>query len=311
MKVLMIFIDGFGLGNKWESNPYFFARTPFLDSILGGHVLYADSGVVKGSRAIMIPTDACLDVPGVPQSATGQTTLWTGINAAKMVGRHVNAYPTRQLRDLISNYSIMKLLADKGKKVTFANAYRDEYFQLVQQRKAFHSTSTLVALSSGQPLRSIEDLNQSNAVYQDFTNRMLIEWGYQVKEISSEQAGQNLARLAREHDFTLYEYFISDKTGHARDMVRAIEIYQMLDRMMATCIADTNLKDTMVLIVSDHGNLEDLSCKGHTVNKVPTILINNNYKGTAFSSISSLTDMTPFVLDLLLPGCMEEAVTGQ
>ncbi len=298
MKVLMIFIDGFGLGIKGENNPYFFARTPFFDSILGGHILYEDSGLVSGNSAIMIPTDACLGVPGIPQSATGQTTLWTGINAAKEVGRHVNAYPTRQLRELISNYSIMKVLADKGKKVTFANAYRGEYFQLVQQRKAFHSTSTLVALSSGQPLRSIEDLNLSNAVYQDFTNRMLVDWGYAVKEISPEQAGKNLARLARQHDFTLYEYFISDKTGHARDMARAIKIYEMLDRMIAICIADSNLEDTMVLIVSDHGNLEDLSCKGHTVNKVPTILINNNYAKLSFDSISSLTDMTPFILDL-------------
>ncbi len=302
MKVLMIFIDGFGLGIKGEKNPYFFARTPFLDSILGGHILYAGTGLVSGNRAVMIPTDACLGVPGVPQSATGQTTLWTGINAAKEVGRHVNAYPNRDLRELISNNGIMKLLADRGKKVTFANAYREEYFQLVQQRKAFHSTSTLVALGSGQPLRSIEDLNCGNAVYQDFTNRMLVEWGYKVKEISPEQAGKNLARLAAQHDFTLYEYFISDKTGHARDMARAIEIYQMLDRMIAACIAYSNLEDTMVLIVSDHGNLEDLSCKGHTVNRVPTILINNNLERTSFSRISSLTDVTPFVLDLIYAG---------
>lgn len=301
MQVLMIFIDGFGLGKKGENNPYFFAQTPFLDSVLGGHVLYENSGLVKGPRAMMIPTDACLGVPGIPQSATGQTTLWTGINAAKEVGHHVNAYPTRQLREIINNYSIMKMLSNKGKKVTFANAYRKEYFQLVQQRKAFHSTSTLIALSSGQPLRSIENLNHSNAVYQDFTNRMLVEWGYQVKEISPEQAGQNLARMARQHDFTLYEYFISDKVGHARDMARAIEIYEMLDRMMATCIAESNLEDTMIMIVSDHGNLEDLSCKAHTVNKVPTILFHNNYKNTGFDRIKALTDMTPFVMNLLCP----------
>jgi len=30
------------------------------------------------NKAGAIPTDACLDVPGLPQSATGQTTIFTG-----------------------------------------------------------------------------------------------------------------------------------------------------------------------------------------------------------------------------------------
>jgi 2,3-bisphosphoglycerate-independent phosphoglycerate mutase len=74
-KVLMIFIDGFGLGARRDDNPYFFARTPFFDQLLGGHILYADSQVVQGDRAVMIPTDACLGVPGIPQSATGPYLL--------------------------------------------------------------------------------------------------------------------------------------------------------------------------------------------------------------------------------------------
>ena len=299
MKVLMFFIDGFGLGSRGEENPYFFAPTPFLDGLLGGHVLYKDSPVVYSQQAVMIPTDACLGVAGIPQSATGQTTLWTGINAAKELGSHINAYPTRRLREIIQQYSIMKTLSDLGQKVTFANAYRSEYFKLVEQRKAHHSTSTLVALSSGQPLRSIEDLNRSNAVYQEFTNRILVEWGYPVKEITPEQAGKNLASLARQYDFTLYEYFISDRIGHARDLAGAIEVYQMLDRMMADCIADLDLQDTMMIIVSDHGNLEDISQKGHTLKKVPTIVIHDHYKKTRFDQIASLTDVTPFVLDQL------------
>lgn len=112
-KVLMIFIDGFGLGARRDDNPYFFARTPFFDQLLGGHILYADSQVVQGDRAVMIPTDACLGVPGIPQSATGQTTLWTGINAAQAVGRHINAYPTPKLREIINPFPI-KLLPDNN-----------------------------------------------------------------------------------------------------------------------------------------------------------------------------------------------------
>ncbi len=303
MKVLMIFIDGFGLGEKVENNPYFFARTPFLDDILGGHFLYQDSGLVYGDGAIMVPTDALLGLPGIPQSATGQTTLWTGVNAAQAVGRHINAYPTRQLRELINTYSIMKRLNERGKKVTFANAYRGEYFELVKKRKMFHSTSTLVALSSGEPLRSIEDLKNNNAVYQDFTNRLLVEWGYDIEEITPQQAGKNLANVSIEYDFTLYEYFISDQTGHKRDMKKAIEIYETLDKMFAACISNSSLEDTLILIVSDHGNLEDLSCQSHTINKVPTLIIHKEVEKTGYHKINSLTDITPFVLDILCPDC--------
>jgi hypothetical protein len=299
MKVLMFFIDGFGLGAKGEDNPYFFARTPFFDQLLGGHALYGDSLVVQGDRAVMIPTDACLGVPGIPQSATGQTTLWTGVNAAQAVGRHINAYPPHSLQEIIQRFSIMKVLAGRGKKVTFANAYRQEYFDLVEKRKARHSTSTWVALSSGRALRTIEDLKLSNAVYQDFTNRMLIDWGYAVQELTPEQAGQNLAQLAGQHDFTLYEYFLSDRIGHAQDMARAIEVYQNLDRMIATCAENLNLYDTVLILVSDHGNLEDINRKSHTLNRVPTIIVNENYQETGFERIASLIDVTPYVLDLL------------
>jgi hypothetical protein len=298
-KVLMIFIDGFGLGARRDDNPYFFARTPFFDQLLGGHILYADSQVVQGDRAVMIPTDACLGVPGIPQSATGQTTLWTGINAAQAVGCHINAYPTPKLREIIKSFSIMRVLAERGKKVTFANAYRPEYFDLVEKRKAHHSTSTWVAMSSGRALRTIEDLKLSNAVYQDFTNRMLIDWGYEVPELTPEQAGQNLAQLAKEHDFTLYEFFLSDKIGHARDMARAINVYQQLDRMIASCVEHLDLNDTTVMVVSDHGNLEDIERKGHTLNPVPTIIINDHYQASPYGYIASLTDVTPYVLNLL------------
>jgi len=117
MKVLMIFIDGFGLGNKNESNPYYFAYTPFLDEMMGGHLMYDHSGIIVRDRAILIPTDATMGIKGSPQSATGQTALWTGINAAQVIGYHVRAYPTRRLREIIKEYSVMKVLTDAGKKV--------------------------------------------------------------------------------------------------------------------------------------------------------------------------------------------------
>ena len=298
MKVLMIFIDGFGLGDKNEKNPYHLAKTPFLDNLLGGHLLYRDSGKIERENVVLIPTDSLLNVAGIPQSATGQTTLWTGCNAAQIAGEHINAFPTIQLQEIISAHSLMKILNEQGKKVTFANAYRNEFFEIAKKKDYKFSTSTLVALSSKQALRNFDDLAEGNAVYQDFTNKLLTDWGYDVKIITPRQAGGNLAGIAVNHDFTLYEYFISDHTGHKQDMPAAVQIYENFDAFFSG-MSRLDLDEILIIIVSDHGNIEDLSINTHTFNPVPTIIIHNNIKAINYDMIRSLTDITPFVLQVL------------
>lgn len=298
MSVLMIFVDGFGLGESNVDNPYHLARTPFLDSILGGHCLYDQKEVLKTSRAVLFPTDARLGVAGIPQSATGQTTLWTGINAARTAGRHVQAFPTSSLRNILASRSIFKTMADTGRRATFANAYRDEYFEQIEKGKARLSTSTLAVMSGGQRLRGLEDLREGRAVYQDFTNDILIQWGYNVKRISPAEAGSNLARLAGGYDFTLYEYFITDRLGHARDVDKGVEVVEDLDEFLAAAVHGLNSRDSLVVLVSDHGNFEDMSVKSHTLNAVPTLLI-GRVNSLEHYHIGSLTDVTPFVLQYL------------
>ena len=74
MKMIFIFIDGFGIGKEDASvNPLANPELPNINYIL--------------NKAGAIPTDACLDVPGLPQSATGQTTIFTGQNASKVLAK--------------------------------------------------------------------------------------------------------------------------------------------------------------------------------------------------------------------------------
>jgi len=69
-EMIFIFIDGFGIGKEDASvNPLANPELPNINYIL--------------NKAGAIPTDACLDVPGLPQSATGQTTIFTGQNASR------------------------------------------------------------------------------------------------------------------------------------------------------------------------------------------------------------------------------------
>ncbi len=93
--------------------------------------------------------DACLGVPGLPQSATGQTALFTGVNAPALVGDHVTAYPTTRLREVIAEHSLLKRARESGATVAFANAHSQPFWDLVDEGKRRLGASTLTALAAG------------------------------------------------------------------------------------------------------------------------------------------------------------------
>lgn len=292
----MVFLDGFGLGRPNQvNNPYVTAKTPFLDRILGGHFLYQEMGPIENCLARMLPTKTQLGVQGFPQSATGQTTLWTGINAAAQIGFHINGYPTGPLIKILEEASIFKQLKDLGKKVAFANAYRPKFFSRAARRWRRRSTSTVAALSAGLVLRTLDDLCVGKAVYQDITNEMLLNLGYDVPLFTPEEAGKRLAHIAIDYDFTLFEYFQTDITGHRQDFPKAQRLLTMLDRFLEAVVSELNLQEFLLMVVSDHGNIEDLSTATHTLNPVPTICIGSQLKDFPLS-IQSLEDITPFVV---------------
>ena len=264
MRVLLIFIDGIGIGQRDpEINPFArmdprvfcqFAREPPA-------TIYA-SGVLQA-------TDASLQTPGLPQSATGQAAILTGVNASQMLGYHLSGFPNNELKQLLARESIfMKLLA-RARSATFANAYQPSFFT---QKPPRISVTTAACQSAGLRLRTLEDLAAGNAVYHDFTHRYLQQLGYNLPLRSPEDSGVNLARLAAQHDFTLYEYFITDKVGHAQDMALAKIVLASLAHFIRELLNRLDLKRTTVILTSDHGNIEDLTTRNHTLHQVPTII---------------------------------------
>ena len=102
MKFLFFFLDGIGLGSPDPAkNPFARANMPVLQNLLAGKRLLASTIPLESRRASLLALDACLGVDGLPQSATGQTALLTGINAARHVGRHVEGFPGPELKRLI------------------------------------------------------------------------------------------------------------------------------------------------------------------------------------------------------------------
>jgi 2,3-bisphosphoglycerate-independent phosphoglycerate mutase len=290
MRTLMIFIDGIGVGKRDPSvNP--FAALPsriftdFLDApnhttIFGGHA----------GRA-----DASLGVEGLPQSATGQTTLLTGVNASAAIGRHLNGFPTKKLREILAEHSILKTLAERGRKACFINVFNPLFFEAIEKKIPIRSSATTLAnMAASLPFFKVEDLLEKRAIYQDFTNRILQEKGCSVPLFTSREAGEILARAAAQFDYCLYEYFQSDAAGHSQDRERALDEVRKLDEFLITVLEKTDLDKSSILLTCDHGNLEDLSTPRHTCNPVPVLLWGalKNHAG----EISSLLDVAPLIL---------------
>jgi len=269
MKSLLLFIDGLGVGVRdAEVNPL---------AACGGEILSLFHG---DKTAKPLPfggfgfsLDAHLGVPGLPQSATGQTTILSGVNAPLMEGRHVVGFPTEKLREVLSRTNILKGAKELGLRSTFLNAYRPGIDEMVRRKKyRFLSATTVATIGAGLPFRRIEDLQKGKAVYQEFTNVSLTDQGYDVPVFTPEKAGSIVATLAHDHDFSLFEYFQTDRVGHLGKMSGAVEQIERLESFLHAVLEGVEEgveRDSItVLLVSDHGNIEDISTRKHTHNRV-------------------------------------------
>jgi hypothetical protein len=291
--VLLIFIDGLGLGADDPAvNPL--VRFDSFFTRLFNKPFSQDIGTVIADDVSLAVTDATLGIEGLPQSATGQTTIFTGVNASQAVGHHVVGFPGPTLVKIIAEHGIMRRLKDDGLRPTSANMYTPNYMELVAARKRRHSVTTHTILAAGEPLRSVAEMSAGQAVYQDITNEMLAAIGTTgVPVITPETAGQRLVAIAKQYNYTMFEYFQTDRCGHKGDWRLAEKIVFTLSRFLATVFAAAP-RDMLVLVTSDHGNFEDLSVKPHTLNPVPTIIKGPDC-GQYAAGIRDLTGIVPVI----------------
>jgi 2,3-bisphosphoglycerate-independent phosphoglycerate mutase len=285
MGVLLIFVDGLGLGeDEPEKNPVARARVDRLR-------LLRDRAA-PDPTARLVPADACLGVPGLPQSATGQTSILAGVNAPAAVGRHINGYCTRSLAALLDGRSLFSRVKACGGEATFANAYTPAFLERLPR---FLSVSTVAAMRAGLTFRTLDDLVRGEALFHDFTNRLLPERGYSLPIVTPREAGARLARLGERHTFTMYEHFLTDRAGHARDMARGVEILEELEEFLDAVLSAMELSAHLVVLASDHGNLEDLSTKRHTRNPVPVVFWGEG-AGETSAGVRTIADIAPAIL---------------
>ncbi len=292
-RLLLVFVDGLGLAPAGPHNPLAAAPTPTLRRLLGGPLVAERVGAAAaGSRLAAL--DANLGVDGLPQSATGQTALFTGVNAAAAIGRHASAFPGPRLRRLIHRHGLLGRLDSAGHRVTFANAYSQSFLRDLESGEARRSVTTCLVQYAGLGFRAEAELAVGRAVSWDITRELFVaRTGAAVSCVSAAAAGEHLAAIAGRLRFTLFETFLTDLAGHHRLDVTPAEAIARVDGLLGGLIAAAP-DELTVLLTSDHGNIEDSSSRLHTRNPVPLVAV-----GPAvdrFAGLRSILELAPAVV---------------
>jgi len=292
-KVILIFIDGLGIGIKNpETNPCARKGIRYLSNCKDNFSKY-----IHPKNGLVFSTDTTLGVAGLPQSATGQATLLTGMNCAEHIGRHLPGFPNEEIRSILRNHSLLKQVKERGYSPIFINAFRPLFFRLPTSIRWHLSATTVAALSADLDFFHIKEISEKRSIYHDFTNHALIQKGYELPVFTPEDAATILSKSLREFDLILYEYFMTDRAGHAQRMEKAFEEILKIDQLIDSLLLKIDLDQTWLIVASDHGNIEDLTTHTHTKNPAMTIIWNNRIKQSKVH-IRTLMDMVPFIMKL-------------
>ena len=294
--VLMVFLDGVGIGKKDElNNPFFKYGFKACENIFGKIPSLENQSLTNGVH-FLFPTDATLGVEGLPQSGTGQAALFCGFNAPKFVGKHFGPYPYSTTIPILQKESILVYFKEKYKSSYFANAYPKAFFDYINSGRSRLSVTTLTCKLTGIKINRVSDVSTGKALTAELTNeRWNQRLGYKLKVIKPKTAARRLLRIAKKYKFTLYEYYLSDHLGHLRLANEFEKLYAEMDEFLFTLLNEVDSKEMTIVICSDHGNLEDLSIKTHTRNPALTITAGKSAKAIA-ESVFDITQVKEAII---------------
>ena len=280
VKLVMVMVDGFGVPPEgWGKSVY---------------AEHCDRRFVELLAHHSVPLDATLDVAGIPQSATGQTALFTGVNAAAIMRSHLQGFPGPELRRLIAEDNIFATLLRLGKKLAFANAYVKYSLQELAHMR-FRSVTTVMTEAALGFARALDSLLDGAAVYHDLTRDSICD-EFRIPRIEPEEASRHLLGIAAQHDFTLFEYFLTDRAGHAGDKMFLEEVLGNLSRFICEVVFSMPA-NMLFALCSDHGNCEDTSTCSHTTNPVPFLFVGR--EPVDLRGLRSISDVSGFVVKTL------------
>jgi 2,3-bisphosphoglycerate-independent phosphoglycerate mutase len=274
MQIAWLMLDGVGLreNNDFEGNPFHQLDLPTLKKLGITTPIFTLQPEMTTK-----PIDANLEIAGLPQSGTGQTTILTGINAAQKLGFHHGPWVSPSLKPILEQ-NILKQIGD----IRLANHYPERYLEALASKKQKLNAIATSALSAGATLENQHGLGISPLLrqWEQPTNEnQITEWAIKF--------------MASTSNITILDLWWTDSVGHEMNLDEAQALALRLEQFCAKCLEHQN-PETLFLITSDHGNFEDLRVKTHTRNPVPLAAIG---KGAPhFAQVSSLIDIAKAVL---------------
>jgi 2,3-bisphosphoglycerate-independent phosphoglycerate mutase len=306
MRVLFIFLDGIGLGeNDPETNPFARAKMPNLNALLDGGSLIKESAPFVGEHATLLSIDPSVGVDGLPQSATGQAMLLTGVNVSAEIGYHYGPKPNPEVAAHLSNGTLFSRFMKAGKKAALLNAYPQGYFDAINSGKRNYSSIPMAVTNAGIELFTQQDFSDGRALSADFTGEGWRTFlGYpDTAVMDAHQAGRKLVSLAMDYDFSLFEYWASDYAGHKQQMDNAVTQMESFDGVLGGLVESGNWKELLVIVTSDHGNMEDISTRRHTAAPVPALVIGEENARDEFTrGMKEITDIAPAIWREVMDG---------
>ena len=217
------------------------------------------------------------------------------------MGYHYGPKPDKATAAFLQDGGIFGQLTRAGKRAALVNAYPAGYFDGIQSGKRLYSSIPLAVTNAGLSLFTTADLLAGRAISADFTaegwrERMHVP---DVQVFTLREAGMHLARLAGAYDFAFFEYWLTDYAGHGQNMEDALHLLAQFDVVLGGLL-DAWDDQNLILITSDHGNLEDLSTRRHTANPVPLLLVGDRKLRRCFEGVTDLAGVSPAILRILV-----------
>ena len=308
MPVLFVFVDGVGAG----------ARDPAVNPLARvEHLLsrFADGGgapLPAGGASVL--ADARLGVPGRPQSATGQTTILTGENAPR-APRHAtcSASPTRRCASCCAGARSSGACARRGAgrlrqrlpgglpegaRPALRGRARGE---AAQEPAAGRPSATTVAFEAGGGrFRTWDDAGQGRALTADLTAARARTYGARRRGAHPGAGGRRAARPRPRT--TTSPCSSSSRATRPATPARWRARWPSWAGSTPSCGRwwRASLRRVSLLVASDHGNVEDLSLRNHTLAPVP--VLGFGPAARRLHEVHDLTGLAPLLLDLAGPG---------
>ncbi len=171
-----------------------------------------------------------------------------------------------------------------------ANAYPQRYLDALAapagaRRRLRPPASVVAARAAGVRLRGEADARGGAAVAADLG----FEGGVHLDAVAVDAWARGLVAIARDHPLTYLDAWVTDRVGHRADLTLATALVARLDAVLDALASA--LDDVTLVVVSDHGNLEDATGPRHTRSKVPLVAVGPAAR--QFAGARDLRDVRP------------------